>query len=134
MGAAYGTDPSTIDETATPAVIDASALTGPMVKMSETPAVEANEKGFFPVDQVGFLNVKVTGLKQQLFYANKQKYLFNTFHVDFCNIHVAGGNKTIIDTNGGGVIGTLDMSKNTIWAEPANTECALQFTEWPKGY
>jgi hypothetical protein len=121
MGAAYGTDPSTIDETATPAVIDASALTGPMVKMSETPAVEANEKGFFPVDQVGFLNVKVTGLKQQLFYANKQKYLFNTFHVDFCNIHVAGGNKTIIDTNGGGVIGTLDMSKNTIWAEPANT-------------
>ena len=121
MGAAYGTDPSTIDETATPAVVDASALTGPMVKMSETPAVEANEKGFFPVDQAGFLNVKVTGLKQQLFYANKQKYLFNTFHVDFCNIHVAGGNKTIIDTNGGGVIGTLDMSKNTIWAEPANT-------------
>lgn len=121
MGAAYGTDPSTIDETATPAVVDASALTGPMVKMSETPAVEANEKGFFPVDQVGFLNVKVTGLKQQLFYANKQKYLFNTFHVDFCNIHVDGGNKTIIDTNGGGVIGTLDMSKNTIWAEPANS-------------
>ena len=120
MGAAYGTDPSTIDETATPAVVDASALTGPMVKMSETPAVEANEEGFFPVDQVGFINVKVTGLKQQLFYANKQKYLFNTFHVDFCNIHVAGGNKTIIDTNGGGVIAKLDMSKNTIWAEPAH--------------
>ena len=121
MGAAFGTDPSTIDETATPAVIDASALTGPMVKMSETPAVEANEKGFFPVDQAGFINVKVTGLKQQLFYANKQKYLFNTFNVNYCNINIAGGNKTIIDTNGGGVIAELDMSKNTIWAEPANT-------------
>ncbi len=121
MGAAYDTDPSTIDETATPAVVDASALTGPFVQMSTDPAVDADANGFYPLADVGFLNVKVTGLKQQLFYANKQKYLFNTFHVDFCNIHVAGGNKTIIDTNGGGVIGTLDMSKNTIWAEPANT-------------
>ncbi|MBQ6680922.1 MAG: DUF4957 domain-containing protein [Prevotella sp.] len=121
MGAAYGTDPSTIDETATPAVVDASALTGPFVQMSTDPAVDADANGFYPLADVGFLNVKVTGLKQQLFYANKVKYLMNCFHLDFCNIHVAGGNKTIIDTNGGGVIGTLDMSKNTIWAEPANT-------------
>ena len=121
MGAAYGTDPSTIDETATPAVVDASALTGPFVQMSTDPAVDADANGFYPLADVGFLNVKVTGLAQQLFYANKVKYLMNCFHLDFCNINVAGGNKTVIDTNGGGVIATLDMSKNTIWAEPANT-------------
>ena len=121
MGAAEGTDPSTIDETATTAVIDASALTGPLVQMSKTPSVEADANGFYPLGDVGFLNVKVTGLTQQLFYANKVKYLFNCFHLDFCNINIAGGSKTVIDTNGGGVIATLDMSKNTIWAEPANT-------------
>lgn len=121
MGAAEGTDPSTIDETATPAVVDASALTGPFVQMSTDPAVDADANGFYPLADVGFLNVKVTGLAQQLFYANKVKYLMNCFHLDFCNINVAGGNKTVIDTNGGGVIATLDMSKNTIWAEPANT-------------
>lgn len=121
MGAADGTNPSDIDENATMAEIDASALDGPMVKMSETPAVAADANGFYPLADVGFLNVKVTGLTQQLFYANKQKYLINCFHVDFCNINVAGGSKTIIDTNGGGVIATLDMSKNTIWANPENT-------------
>ena len=121
MGAAEGTNPSDIDENATMAEIDASALDGPMVLMSETPAVAADANGFYPLADVGFLNVKVTGLAQQLFYANKQKYLINCFHVDFCNINIAGGSKTIIDTNGGGVIATLDMSKNTIWANPENT-------------
>ncbi len=121
MGAPEGTDPSTIDETATMAEIDASALTGPLVQMSTTPAVDPNADGFYPLGDVGFLNVKVTGLAQQLFYANKTKYLINCFHVNFCNIHVAGGSKTIIDTNGGGVLAELDMSKNTIWANPENT-------------
>ncbi len=121
MGAPEGTNPSTIDETATMAEIDASALTGPLVQMSKTPAVDANAVGFYPLADVGFLNVKVTGLAQQLFYANKVKYLFNDFHVNFCNIQVAGGSKTIIDTNGGGVIADLDISKNTIWANPAHT-------------
>ena len=121
MGAEVGTNPSSIDETATMAEIDASALTGPLVQMSAEPAVDADANGFYPLGDVGFLNVKVTGLTQQLFYANKVKYLFDTFHVDFCNINIAGGSKTVIDTNGGGVIATLDMSKNTIWAEPANT-------------
>ena len=106
MGAAPGTDPSTIDGSTAMAEIDATNLstatdptnlTGPVVQMSETPAVEP-----------------------QLFYANKQKYAISTFHVDYCNIHMAGGSKTLIDFNGGGVIGQLDMAKNTIWAEPAN--------------
>lgn len=121
MGAEVGTNPSSIDETATMAEIDASTLTGPLVQMSAEPAVDADANGFYPLGDVGFLNVKVTGLTQQLFYANKVKYLFNCFHLDFCNINIAGGSKTVIDTNGGGVIATLDMSKNTIWAEPANT-------------
>ena len=122
MGAAPGTtDPSTIDGSTAMAEIDATALSGPVVQMSETPAVEADGNGFYPLSDVGFINVKITNLKDQLFYANKQKYAISTFHVDYCNIHMAGGSKTLIDTNGGGVIGDLDMAKNTIWAEPAHS-------------
>ena len=130
MGAAPGTDPSTIDGSTAMAEIDATNLstatdptnlTGPVVQMSETPAVEPDGNGFYPLSDVGFINVKITNLKGQLFYANKQKYAISTFHVDYCNIHMAGGSKTLIDTNGGGVIGDLDMAKNTIWAEPAHS-------------
>ena len=121
MGAEEGDNPSSIDNTTAMAEIDASALTGPMVLMSTDPAIAPNAYGFYPLEDAGFVNVKVTGLTQQLFYANKQKYAISTFHVDYCNIHMAGGSKTLIDTNGGGVIGDLDMAKNTIWAEPAHS-------------
>ena len=121
MGAEEGDNPSSIDNTTAMAEIDASALTGPMVLMSTDPAIAPNAYGFYPLEDAGFVNVKVTGLTQQLFYANKMKYLINGFHIAFCNIQMVGGSKTLIDTNGGGVIGDLDMAKNTIWAEPAHS-------------
>lgn len=120
MGAEEGDNPSSIDNTTAMAEIDASALTGPMVLMSTDPAIAPNAYGFYPLEDAGFVNVKVTGLTQQLFYANKMKYLINGFHIAFCNIQMAGGNKTLIDCNGGGVIADFDISKNTIWANPAH--------------
>ena len=120
MGAEEGTNPSSIDNTTAMAEIDASTLTGPMVLMSTDPAIAPNAYGFYPLEDAGFVNVKVTGLTQQLFYANKMKYLINGFHVAFCNIQMVGGNKTLIDCNGGGVIADFDISKNTIWANPAH--------------
>lgn len=120
MGAEEGDNPSSIDNTTAMAEIDASALTGPMVLMSTDPAIAPNAYGFYPLEDAGFVNVKVTGLTQQLFYANKMKYLINGFHIAFCNIQMVGGNKTLIDCNGGGVIADFDISKNTIWANPAH--------------
>lgn len=104
-----------------PATIDATALTSSLVLMSTTPAVEANEKGFYPIGDVVFKNVNVKGLAQQLFYANKTKYLINTLTFENGIIQVAGGNKNIFDFASGGVVGKLDISKSTIYANPQHT-------------
>lgn len=103
------------------ATIDASALVAPFITMSATPSVEANEKGFFPINDVVIKDVKVTGLAQQLFYANKVKYLMNNLICENSIIQVAGGNKTVFDFNGGGVTAKLDINKSTIYANPQNT-------------
>ena len=100
------------------ATIDASALASAMILMSATPSVEANEAGFYPINDVVIKDVKVTGLAQQLFYANKVKYLMNNLVCENSIIQVNGGNKTVFDFNGGGVTGKLDISKSTIYANP----------------
>lgn len=96
------------------ATIDASALSGPLVQMSDEPAIPADVNGFYPVNDVGFIDVKVTGLKDNLFYANKTKYSISNFFLQNCIIEVDGGIKTIINTVGGGVIGNLKIDKSTI--------------------
>lgn len=103
------------------ATIDASALTSAMIKMSATPSVEVNEKGFYPINDVVIKDVKVTGLAQQLFYANNVKYVMNNLICTNSVIQIAGGNKTVFDFNGGGVTGKLDINKSTIYANPQNT-------------
>lgn len=103
------------------ATVDASALEGPMIKMSETPAVEANEAGFYPISDVVISGVNVTGLTQQLFYANKVKYLMDNLTCENSVIQIAGGSKTVFDFNGGGVTAKLDINNSTIYAIPANT-------------
>lgn len=103
------------------AVVDATSLTSAMVLMSATPAVEAGENGFYTVGNVEFKNVNVTNLSQQLFYANKTKYYIPSLVTDGCQIQIAGGNKTVYDCNGGGVVGTLDIKNSTLNSTPANT-------------
>ena len=103
------------------ATIDASALTSAMIKMSATPSVEVNEKSFYPINDVVIKDVKVTDLAQQLFYANKVKYVMNNLVCTNSVIQIAGGNKTVFDFNGGGVTGKLDINKSTIYANPQNT-------------
>ena len=100
------------------ATLDASALASAMILMSATPSVEANEAGFYPINDVVIKDVKVTGLTQQLFYANKVKYLMNNLVCENSIIQVNGGNKTVFDFNGGGVVAKLDISKSTIYANP----------------
>ena len=103
------------------ATVDASALTSAMLLMSKTPSVEANEAGFYPINDVVIKDVKVTGLTQQLFYANGVKYLMNNLTCENSIIQVNGGNKTVFDFNGGGVTAKLDINKSTIYANPQHT-------------
>lgn len=103
------------------ATVDASALTSAMILMSKTPSVEVNEKGFYPINDVVIKDVKVTGLTQQLFYANGVKYLMNNLTCENSIIQVNGGNKTVFDFNGGGVTTKLDINKSTIYANPQHT-------------
>lgn len=100
-------------------VIDCSKLTTPMILMSTTPSVEANENGFYAIGDVKIENVKIDSLKYQLFYANKQKYLINNLVLSNSIVQINGANKkTTFDTNGGGVVGTLDIKNSTIYADP----------------
>lgn len=103
------------------ATVDASALKAPFVLMSATPAVAAGETEFYTVDNISFNNVNVTGLTQQLIYGNKVKYYIPSLITDGSQIQLAGGNKTVYDFNGGGVVGTLDIKNSTINSTPANT-------------
>ncbi len=103
------------------ATVSAKDLTSSFVLMSQTPSVAVDEKGFYAIGNVEFRNVNVTELSQQLFYANKTKYLIPALVTDSCQIQLAGGNKNIYDFNGGGVTGILDIRCSTINSTPANT-------------
>lgn len=103
------------------ATIDASALTAPFIQMSATPGVAANEKGGYPIDGITIKDVTITGVKAQLIYANKVKYLFGKILVENSVIGIDGTNKkTIFDFNGGGLPEDLTVNKSTIWANPSN--------------
>ena len=102
------------------ATIDASQLVGPFVQMA-TPNVEADANGFYHIGDINFNDVKITGLAGQLFYANKQKVLIDNLNFAGSILQVNGGNKTVFDTNGGGVIANLNIQNSTIYANPQNT-------------
>ena len=108
------------------AVIDASALETPFVLMSATPRVDPVKVGdndVFVVDHVTFQNVTITGLKYQLFYANKVRYLVRSLLVDNSVIAIDGtAKKTIFDFNGRGNAEELIVKNSTLWAEPSNAQ------------
>ena len=108
------------------ATIDASALSDAFVKMDAEPSVAVDGNGFYPIGDCGFLNVKVTGLKKQLFYANKTKYELD-LHFVHSQVLMDGGNATVFDTNGGGVIANLDIAKATI-ASPATAHTGALYS------
>ena len=102
--------------------IDASELNAPLVKMDELPegsdAVE--------VDMISFDGVTVEGLKNQLIYGNKQKYLIKELSIINSTINIVGAvKKTVIDFNGGGLPLNVTISNSTIAADEA--------TQWQNG-
>ena len=103
------------------AVIDASALSGPMFAVSTTiPETLLLENGFYGLGDIAISDIEVKGLKAQLLYGNKMKFLISEVTLDNSVIGVAGGNKTVFDFNSGGVVGDLTVSNSTIWSNPAH--------------
>jgi len=106
--------------------IDASEMTTPLVKMNPLPTEGLNAVGAFEVDQIAFENVTVEGLKNQLVYCNKQKYLIKDLSIINSSIYIVGAtNKTVIDFNGGGLPLNVTINNSTIEADDV--------TKWSNG-
>ncbi|MBO4315077.1 MAG: DUF4957 domain-containing protein, partial [Prevotella sp.] len=103
--------------------IDASALTGPMIQISDDihPSLLNETTGFYELGNIDISRVVIKGLPQQLIYGNKVKALYNTVSLNNSNVEVASGNKTVIDFNGGGVAETVSISNSTIYGNPQHT-------------
>ena len=107
-----------IGDESNPAVIDLSQCNGPMVEFSNSllPSFTVNDLGFYEQPfNVIFKNVVFSQVKNQLFYANKQKYLVEYFTFENCIAEYMGGSKTIFDFNGGGVVDNFTINKSTIY-------------------
>ena len=97
------------------AKINGSTLTTPFIKMATLPTTGLNDKGAYEIDYVAFENVEITGIPYQLFYANGQKYLINTFIIENSTISRVGVNKkALIDFKGGGFPLNVILNKSTI--------------------
>ena len=113
---------SIVGDASAPAVIDVSALTGPMVDISTTPyEITLDDNGFYNIGDISFSNLNVKGLPQQLIYGNKVKSLINNLTLDNSVIEVASGSKTVFDFNGGGVVGKMVITNSTIYGNPQHT-------------
>ena len=112
-----------------PSHIDASQLgANPFVIIDRNHQVnEKNEKGFLTsIYNVEFKDIVVTGLKGQVFYADKQKYLIPYFTVDNCVFRMEGASKkTFFDFNGGGFVENLTVTNSTLSGDNA--------TQWTNG-
>ena len=113
-----------------PATIDASQLGAqPFVKIFDQwrPTEDPDENDFYhTIYNVAFKNINVKGLKGQVFYANKQKYLLPYLTVDNCQFRMEGAtNKTFFDFNGGGFVEDFTINNSTLSADDA--------TKWSNG-
>ena len=105
------------------ATIDATALgKNPFVRIDNNyTSGMLNEKGFCTnMYDVTFKNFQLKGLKGQVFYANKQKYLIPYFTVDNCIFRMEGASKkTFFDFKVGGFVENLTVTNSTLSADDA---------------
>ena len=100
------------------ATIDATQLgKNPFVRIDNNhTSGTLNEKGFCTnMYDVTFKNFQLKGLKGQVFYANKQKYLIPYLNVDNCIFRMEGASsKTFFDFNGGGFVEQFTLTNSTL--------------------
>ena len=106
------------------ATIDASAISSPLVQVSKDIHPDfLNESEAYALGGIRFENIKVTGLKRQLFYANQMKVLVSELSVRNSVIGIDGSaNKTIFDFASGGNTEKLAVENSTIYAIPSNAQ------------
>ena len=105
-----------------PAVIDASALSGPMFAVSTTlPESLVNELEFFQLGDVSVSGISVKGLPAQFFFGSGVKSLINSFQIDNSIVEMNGGNKNIFDFAGGGVAANFKVTNSTIYSKTPHT-------------
>ena len=80
-----------------------------------------NESGAYEIDSIVIKDVKITGLKNRLFYANRQNYLIGKLAVENSVIQVDGTTpRSIFDFYCGGNYEELSIVNSTLYAEPSN--------------
>ena len=104
------------------AVIDASANKNPFILMRPiADNASLNESGAYEIDSIVIKDVKITGLKNRLFYANRQNYLIGKLAVENSVIQVDGTTpRSIFDFYCGGNYEELSIVNSTLYAEPSN--------------
>ena len=104
------------------AVIDASKNDAPFIQMMVLPELGLNEAGAYRIDEVTIKGVEIKGLKNRLFYADRQKYLIGKLTLDNSIVAIDGTvSRTIFDFYCGGNTEELIIKNSTLWANPANT-------------
>ena len=97
--------------------IDASAIKKPFIQL--TAFTLGSDEVSKKIDLIAFIGSKISGLKYQFIYANKQSYLVDCNNIQKSVIAYDGSKKkTIFDFNGGGNVAFLGVSESTIFANP----------------
>lgn len=106
------------------AVIDASKNADPFILMRAIgDNASLNPAGAYVIDSVAIKNVKITGLKNRLIYADRHAYLFNKIVVDNSVIMLDGTTpRTIFDFYCGGNVQELIIHNSTLAADPSNAK------------
>ena len=103
------------------AEIDASANDAPFILMRPLPEIGLNEQGVYEIDSIFISNVKITGLKNRLFYADRQNYLIDKLAVENSIIQLDGSTpRSIFDFYCGGNFKELSILNSTLSADPSN--------------
>ena len=102
------------------AVIDASALTQPMIQMNNEPQVEAVASGQYVIKDITIENVKVTGLTKAFFADNGKPYAYETFTVNNCVIEYATQSNVVFNLASSMAI-NFNITNSTIYSKEAGT-------------
>ena len=103
------------------AEIDAAASKDPFILMRPLPEIGLNANGAYEISEISIKDVKITGLKNRLFYANRQNYLIGKLAVENSVIQMDGTTpRSIFDFYCGGNYKELSIEGSTLYADPSN--------------
>ena len=101
--------------------IDAAASKDPFILMRPLPELGLSADGVFGIKGIVIKDVKITGLKNRLFYANRQDYLIGKLAVENSVLQFDGTTpRSIFDFYCGGNYEELSIVNSTLYADPSN--------------